>query len=696
MGKKNILISTVAIIIVAFFISMAASTALDNEKINISGAIVNTKRISTISLSLSSSSVEVQQNMHADVLLKYKSGISYARVNVKVITPDGSVVSPSEGSTFTTDSNGRFSFDYVPTIAGTYAFKASYSGSLWYSPSSATVSFTATAIEKEPEVVDNEGSVETTTQPVRWTWLQASADAVINQSSTYSIKFEVKATDGIWYGASNTGINFTFTAPNGEKDVISVTTSPNGAGVGTVQFIPDVVGSWKVVCDWDHNNKVFSWESSSAKDINVVSSYTPAPAKQNTVLTISGPATVQLGTSQTISATLKSTDGATMNGAKIQVQVTNPSGSTSAIQTVTTGSNGVASYTITPSVAGTYIISMTYGGDDTHLGTSGSISFSAIAPTPVVSKTYDYIVSNSGVKNAAGSTVYSGSTFTAALAWSVAQPGKITYVPAGTYAITKNLAPATGSTLMGDGPSSTIFDFTGGSGSDAIVINWNGNAGTKDVTLKGFKITGNGWITMGVVDGSTVGNYTFIDITIENTPSYHPYAIGTWVQSKSVIDGISMTRVVINRANTYGISFQGEGIYDFSTRNSGNWVKNIVLDSCVVSYCGVNGRVNDWVTGYDFELVNIDTVTITNCEAYYNWESGFHFECWGQCLNANLYNCVSSYNGNKPLTYQNDDGWVGPRYAYGYCIASEFTDAHLHNCTGTGNYNGLTEPRYTG
>jgi hypothetical protein len=48
------------------------------------------------------------------------------------------------------------------------------------------------------------------------------------------------------------------------------------------------------------------------------------------------------------------------------------------------------------------------------------------------------------------------------------------------------------------------------------------------------------------------------------------------------------------------------------------------------------------------------------------------------------------------LNYQNDDGWVGPRYAYGYCIASEFTDAHLHNCTGTGNYNGLTEPRYTG
>ncbi len=106
---------------------------------------VVTKTATSLSLTPASSSIETGKNMQAEGLLKGSSAIAGAMVTLSVTLPDGTTTTPVQGASITTDSSGKFVMSYVPTMVGTYKFKAIFSGNSQYEGSSVSTSFTASA-----------------------------------------------------------------------------------------------------------------------------------------------------------------------------------------------------------------------------------------------------------------------------------------------------------------------------------------------------------------------------------------------------------------------------------------------------------------------------------------------------------------------------------------------------------------------
>jgi hypothetical protein len=652
----------VAVALVATLLVSGLLVAFGNGEDSEAGAIYRaSKNTTSIKLTMSSSDTQTNRTMHADGLLAYSSGISYAYVSLKVTLPDGKVTIPTQGSSTMTDRNGRFSIDYVPKAVGNYVFTATYAGNYKYLSSYA--SHVATAQQNTSSV---------TSQAVRWTWQDSPTSVVVGQSYTYSIKFEMKTTSGVWVGASNVGIKFAFQSPSGATTVLNAATSSSGTGIGSVSFTPDVAGTWTVVCDWDHSNPAYAQDSSPAVTINAAPYTPPTPTKQTTAIQLSGSSTVQTGSALSVTGTLKTTGGAAIAGATVSVQVINPDGSRSATTTATTNANGNFAYVTTPSAAGSYTVSATYAGDESHTGAASSLSFTASAPAPPPTTSYDYIVSGSQVKDHAGTVAYTGSNFLTAVNWALSSGNKVVYVPAGTYSVGGTIMLKTGDTLVGDGDS-TVFNFV----SRGQVLADN----VDRVTMKSFKVTGSGNVMVASTSG-THGGHVLQDITVYQVSNTWAGAVMTYVQgSGTVLNDVKFIRVKAIDCRTYGFLVNG----DFT----GQWTKNLYFEGCVASWNGVNGTTNEWAPGFDLaEGTNVDTMTLVNCVANDNLESGFHFEDAPQHLNVVFKNCVASNNGiHKQAIYGH-----APLYGAGFFMGAnskQSTISGLDTCTGAGNTLGL-------
>jgi hypothetical protein len=666
-----------AIVAVALLISSAMVLSFATEDVE---ARRISKTQSTMTLTLASSTVELNKVMHANGLLMGGTGIAGVTVNLKVTLPDGSVAFPSQGASTTTNSAGGFAMDYVPTKAGTYKFTATFAGNTRYAASSTVQSFAATT-----PTVNN-------VLPVRWTWQQSPVADIVGQSYVYSIKFEVQYATGGMYGAGTTRIDFKFTSPSGTTTTLSSTTPDDTTGIASVNFSPTVAGTWTVKCDWDHNNQVYAWDSSPAKSISVTTTtpVPPTPTKQNTVVALSGATSVQTGSAEAISGTLKTASGTAISGATVTISVTYPGGSKSSPVSVTTNANGGFTYSITPTAAGSHVVTVTYVGNTNNNGSVGTMNFSATAPAPPPAASYDYIVSSAQVKTPTGAIAYTGSSFTSALQWAVSQTGKTVYVPAGTYKVDSAITPKGGVTLVGDGDGTTgtVFDFTSTNADQSRILIYNVNG----VTLKKFRIIDNG-IIQAQATGGVYGGHVLQDITIYRTSPIHLAAFYLFVTgSGSALDGFQFIRCQALEVGTNGFWIRGDswnapgGVL----ANYNIWAKNIYLEDCRADYCGYYARVGDWCVGYDLsEGVNVDGIKMVRCEASYNWEAGFYFEHDPTIKNVYLQECTSNNNGRKPSTYANDDGSVGPQYGYGY-LGLTTKDVHYTSCTGTGNALGLT------
>lgn len=117
-------------------VSTASFTASDPE-------IVRTA--TSMTLSLSSASVQTGSSMHATGTLTGRSALSGATVTLQVVRPDGSNAYPVQGASTVTDGNGKFVMDYAPATAGTYKFIATYAGSSTNLGSMVSASFAAEA-----------------------------------------------------------------------------------------------------------------------------------------------------------------------------------------------------------------------------------------------------------------------------------------------------------------------------------------------------------------------------------------------------------------------------------------------------------------------------------------------------------------------------------------------------------------------
>gem|GEM_PF-609995 len=215
-----------------------------------------------ITLTPAASSVEVGQKMTATGVLSGASAIAGAPVSVKVTRPDGSVVSPIEGSSVTTDSAGKFTVSYVPTVAGTYSFSASFAGNDKYTASSVSMSFSA-----QPAPAP---------QPKATTVTLTPAASSIETGKTMTANGALVASTGV-AGAT---VTVKVTRPDGTivnpAQGATVTTDSNGKF--TVSYVPTQVGTYKLTATFAGNSQYAG--SSVSVTFSAVAPPTPEPEPQ--------------------------------------------------------------------------------------------------------------------------------------------------------------------------------------------------------------------------------------------------------------------------------------------------------------------------------------------------------------------------------------------------------------------------------
>jgi hypothetical protein len=347
--------------------------------------------------------------------------------------------------------------------------------------------------------------------------------------------------------------------------------------------------------------------------------------------------------------------------------VTRPDGSKITAQ-VTTDSNGKFTMVYTPNTAGTYGFAATFAGNDAYEGSVKAVSWTAKAvPAPEPTPSADlYVYPGNIVKNANGVTVHTGSD---AIQWAV-NNGNTVLVSSGTYQVSGNIYMRSGSTLMGEGSDKTTLNFARG----AIIMD-----GVSNTAVKGFHITGAG-SCQSWANGVTVRNHLWEDIHLDHvTRGIINNAIGTWVESNGVIDGLTYRNVFVDSPATWGFLINGN--------NFDGWVKNVLFDTCTAVRCGNSLGVTDpnnadaWIPGFDLaERCNIDGMRLVNCRADNNWESGFHLEIAPDVRNVVFENCTASNNGQKP----------GALYGAGFFVGDEasFDECTFIDVTGVGNTRG--------
>jgi hypothetical protein len=145
------------------------------------------KAASTIALTKASSSVSTGSGMNIMGVLNGTAPIANALVELKVTTPSGATVYPTQGASETTDSSGRFSICYVPAVAGTYTVTATFYGNGAYDGTSMSVTFSATNPNTEPAPSND---TDTPTSP-------ATPEPTTPVSTSF--KYVVTKTDGTYY-----------------------------------------------------------------------------------------------------------------------------------------------------------------------------------------------------------------------------------------------------------------------------------------------------------------------------------------------------------------------------------------------------------------------------------------------------------------------------------------------------------------
>lgn len=530
-----------------------------------------------------------------------------------------------------------------------------------------------TNLQPAPQPVEKEESTITITVPSSSinTGSSMVASGVLSSTgssgsvliSGASVRLSVKLPDG--------------TIVNPVEGSTAVTDS---SGRFTISYAPATAGVVTYTANFDGDS---NYNGASASVSFTAVAPTPQKAASTVILTLAT-SSVQTGSSLHADGVLKGSYP--IPDAAVSLVVTLPDGRSANPEqgaTAVTDASGRFSMDYVPATAGTYRFTATFGGNDLYLGSSMSASFSAVAPTPPPTTTYDYIVSSNVVKGPTGSTAYTGSSFTAALNWACTQAGKVVYVPAGSYPLSDNINFASGVTLMGDGATSTVFTFTTTSMKYSDYSDASFHVKDVDgVTLKQFGITGQGCVRLSSTSG-THGGHVVQDVTIWDTNFMVVNAFGTWVSrgTGASVNDIKFIRCVAYNVGGNGFAIMGN--FPWSTGTAGTQ-HNIYFEDCKALYCGYTNDIWDWTVGFDLvEQCHIDKVTLVRCEASYNWESGFHLEYGPTVTDCVFQDCVANYNGQS---YSDPRGAV---WGCGYLYFG-YQDVTRTGCTGVGNAGGTT------
>lgn len=236
-------------------------TAAFSETANYQGCSVITqvtveetleKKETTIMLTLVAYDIDVGKNMHASGQLTGTSGIAGATVTLSVKKPDGSFASPSQGKSVVTDSSGKFSMDYIPTVAGSYQFIASFAGNDEHKGSTTTEYFSVSVEKKDPVQCDKPW-------PSKIDMIEVPASMVAGETYTFKCQLLVKTYDvyckvSPWLPGVDAEITWTFKNSNGVSVSIESTSSLKD-GIATVEFPCYMAGQWSVEAHFPGNAK---------------------------------------------------------------------------------------------------------------------------------------------------------------------------------------------------------------------------------------------------------------------------------------------------------------------------------------------------------------------------------------------------------------------------------------------------------
>ncbi|NLI73333.1 MAG: carboxypeptidase regulatory-like domain-containing protein, partial [Euryarchaeota archaeon] len=197
--------------------------------------------ISKIILEIDDMKANVGSTLKITGTLMGTTGVSGAKVMVKIVDPNGVSINPIRGGTVTTDNEGKFAVNYKPPMVGAYIFVATFSGSEDYSKSDASMLFNAVAIVPEPEPV-LKGSKITLTQ----------SDMSVEIGETFTISGIL--SDGIGIARATVSIKIVYsdgttTHSFGEDKVIT-----DRYGRFSMTYMPDRIGDYMITATFVGDN----------------------------------------------------------------------------------------------------------------------------------------------------------------------------------------------------------------------------------------------------------------------------------------------------------------------------------------------------------------------------------------------------------------------------------------------------------
>jgi hypothetical protein len=291
-------------------------------------------------------------------------------------------------------------------------------------------------------------------------------------------------------------------------------------------------------------------------------------------------------------------------------------------------------------------------------------------------------------------------------------PGDV-WLPAATLTVNKNIyISRSGVKIHGQG-SKTVIVFhnarlISAKNADSTSDTQNFQGGLDNIQLDNFKFTGNGNIEL------TLGKNTQLyNIFADNVTCDRPGAFRFIIPTGSKY----ANNLIVSNCHTYKTCWHGFFINALAAYST---IENVKFLGCTARYAGWPFPAeNKWSVGFHLceyygstkqGDMTIKNVLIKDCTAEYSWESGFHFEVRPDKINVTLDHCVAQYNGQKWHYYNESypymSGFMGllkditlkncvsnynTHCGYKGSTATGFKSAVFINCTGKGNFDGLTD-----
>ncbi len=360
------------------------------------------KKIST-SIILTPEGVEyrVGTNVHIDGMLKGTSGISDAKVGVKIILPNSTITYPVQGSNVYTASDGGFEFDFIPDDVGSYYLIAIFSGTVKYSFSSKSVSLNvqeaAVPDPQEPKPVIKSDSLITLTGVSSTVDVgkAAHADGLLSSGAGIAgatVELQVVLPDG------------TMTVPDQGAQVVT-----DANGTFSIDHTAMVAGTYRFVATYAGSELY----NASGANVSFMAEVPLPSSKTETSLSLTGGSSVLLGGTEIVTGTLLGDDGKAIAGATVVAYTVRPNGVQTASSSFVLDNNGQFTITYRPSLEGVYVVYASYAGDDDRKPSSDSMSFTVTSPPVDDDEDAKYTVTSSGsvytATDADGTVLTSGS-----------------------------------------------------------------------------------------------------------------------------------------------------------------------------------------------------------------------------------------------------------------------------------------------